>query len=141
MEFIAGDNGCDLALQAAKELEHMADQIITPRDSPSAVRMRRQAANIRTLVHEFERLRFAVHPGLAQFEPTEEKPQEDFHILVAEGLWDCFKQHAELLAVCKALRDRLNAFIGATAEISDCSDDMAAVIVADEVIRKAEGPQ
>jgi hypothetical protein len=45
----------------------------------------------------------------------------------------------ELLECCKDLRLKLLQFVGAVAEVADCSDDVEAIKRADSVIRKAEG--
>lgn len=48
------------------------------------------------LREELTRLKEAVWPGLPKFVSTPEKPQEDFYILVAEGLRAIFESHREL---------------------------------------------
>lgn len=47
------------------------------------------------LREELTRLKEAVWPGLPKFVSTPEKPQEDFYILVAEGLRAIFESHRE----------------------------------------------
>lgn len=94
MAIIAADNGCNRALEAADDIFKLADSI-APQHPQVAENLRARAANIRDTVEEFFRLREAVWPGLPKFEPTPEKPQEDFYIAVAESLRDCFKQHAQ----------------------------------------------
>ena len=126
--FIPAEDGMGPALQAADELEAMADQIITPRDSPSAQKLRLQAANIRAIVKEFARLRVAVWPGLPKFEPTAEKPQEDFYILAAEGFHHWGQQNNQLVVVLKDARDWLRDGMPKTA--LKCLED---------AIDKAEG--
>lgn len=47
----------------------------------------------------------------------------------------------DLLAALKVTRDRLQAFVGAVADITDCSGDVDALNAADAAIAKATGGQ